>query len=146
VRWHRVFGGSEKAPEAEACESWLRRLDPTARLEFEADELGWYRAAGTGPAGKILIDRYLTREDSIRSELNSWAAWLESLGEHPRTVELMQQVITARQLFTVRSQTGAEPLCVDLCRWLGSQVEGIYQVDGCGFFGADGTLLVAEDG
>ena len=34
--------------------------------------------------------------------------------------------------------------CLALCRHLARETEGFYQVDGVGFFAADGTLLVRE--
>jgi hypothetical protein len=146
MRWYRVFAGREEAPGADAVENWFRSHDPSAQAVFDGDDLGWYRAQSAGAAGEIRIERYLTREEGIRNELNTWAAWLESLGERPNTVDLMRHIIETRQLFTVRSETGSDSLCESFCRWLGSQVDGIYQADGQGFFAADGTLLVAEDG
>ena len=33
----------------------------------------------------------------------------------------------------------------DVCRFLARATDGIYQIDGQGFFAADGTLLVTEE-
>ena len=37
-----------------------------------------------------------------------------------------------------------EGLCIALCRYLARETAGIYQVDGEGFFTADGKIIVAE--
>jgi hypothetical protein len=146
MKWYRVFAAGEEAPRADAVVAWLRTYDPSASPLFEGDELGWYRARYGGAVGEIVIDRYLTREEGIRGELNTWAAWLESLGDSQKAADLMRRVIETRQLFTARSEIGNDSFCASFCRWLAKEVDGIYQADGQGFFAADGTLLVAEDG
>ncbi len=55
----------------------------------------------------------------------------------------MQQMISTRQLFTVRGEDPA--LCRTLCHWLAAQTGGIYQIDGEGYFSAAGDLLARDE-
>lgn len=61
-------------------------------------------------------------------------------------------MIGTTQLFTLRvpeeedeeADGPAEDLCLAACRFLARETEGVYQVDGQGFFAPDGTLLLQE--
>jgi hypothetical protein len=44
----------------------------------------------------------------------------------------------------VGSEAVAKTLCVALSRFLAQTTQGVYQVDGEGFYDAHGTLLVGE--
>src|SRR5689334_1570405 len=112
----------------------------------------WYRVFGSldapvepGTVGPLLVERFGADEEGIRAELNSWAAFLETC-DGPHAVPLMERAIQTRQLFTIHDPAGdrPDPGCVALCRRLAAETAGFYQVDGVGFFDADGTLLVAE--
>lgn len=156
-QWFRVFGRNDVQLAPAALLEWLHGQGVEATANFRGDDLGWFEAnvrfdADTPP---LRIDRYLTKEDEIRGELNTWAAWLESTGDTPTHQRLMQHVISTTQLFTLHQpledadELESEPRvpyrCVDLCRLLARTTDGIYQVDHHGFFDADGTLLVAEE-
>src|SRR4051794_5583725 len=113
----------------------------------------WYRVFGssdTPPApvpagGPLLLERFTSEEEGIRAELNSWAAHLETCDHSPHHVRLMERAIQTKQLFTLESPSDApDPACVDLCRRLATETAGFYQIDGVGFFDADGTLLVED--
>ena len=155
--WYRVFGRTDLPVDSPALLEWLRARVPDATGHFRGDELGWFEARLQVPSlpGPLLVERFLTKEDEIRGELNTWAAWLESTGDSENHVKLMQQVISASQLFTVHQSPEndaddledarfVETLCLNLCQFLARSTDGIYQIDGRGFFAADGQLLVAE--
>ena len=155
--WYRVFGRNDSPLDSPALLEWLRAREPGATGHFRGDEFGWFEARLQIPsfAGPLLVERFLTKEDEIRGELNTWAAWLESGGDSDDHVRLMQQVIGTSQLFTIHQvpdDEAEEPedsnyvqtLCMNLCQFLARSTDGIYQMDGRGFFAADGRPLVAE--
>jgi hypothetical protein len=148
--WYRVFGTSPMHPEPSTLLDGLRARGFEAAGHFRGDDQGWFHAdlvpATGGPA--VEVDCYLSSEEGIRNELNSWAAWLEATGDENVHACLMQHLISTTRLFTVHSPEGrgnADPLCVALCELLAVPTAGVYQIDGRGFFAADGALLVAED-
>jgi hypothetical protein len=148
--WHRVFAAKEEAPTPAELSNWIKNLNPSALAAFHGDDLGWFRAElrNCDPGAAIEIERYVTREDGIRPELNTWAGWLESLGDKGPGVTLMPEIIAAQQLFTVRraqeDSAGKDDALVQICQWLAGFTAGVYQVDGRGFFSTEGELLVAE--
>jgi hypothetical protein len=145
--WFRVFGKSEAPLEMAALLEHLDALGLTVKGRFWEDDLGWFRAEFRPhpDAEPLLLERFLTDEEEIRAELNSWAAWLETREDCPHHARLMEQVIQTRQLFTMpRRGEGRDGFAVALCRYLASVTDGVYQVDGEGFFAANGTLLVEE--
>lgn len=145
--WYRVFGSSSVMPEPERIVEFLDRRISALACEFAADGSGWYQAELRVEDVALLLERYLADESGIRAELNSWAAWLETREEAPEHVRLMERMIQTAQLFTLQCDDPSESsdrVCVALCRFLAEQTAGVYQIDGHGFFAADGTLLVAE--
>jgi hypothetical protein len=82
--------------------------------------------------------------------LNSFAALLETCDYSPNSGPLMRHVIQCRQLVVVRKPVDArdEVLLERVLRLtlqhLAARTDGVYQTDGHGWFGADGTLLVQE--
>ena len=112
----------------------------------------WYRVFGSldtatadlGVSTPLTLERYRADEEGIRAELNSWAAFLETCAG-PHHILLMERAIQTRQLFTLHDPTGdADRACVALCQRLAAVTAGFYQIDGFGFFDADGTPLVEE--
>jgi hypothetical protein len=155
--WYRVFCHNEFPVDSPALLEWLRAREPAAIGHFRGDELGWFEARIDIPSlsSPLIVDRFLTNEDDIRGELNTWAAWLESTGETAEHARLMQQVISTAQLFTLHQGLDddaeesedshhIQTLCLNLCQFLARSTDGIYQIDGRGFYTADGKLLVAE--
>jgi hypothetical protein len=155
--WYRVFGHNDFPIDSPALLEWLRARQPDATGHFRGDELGWFEARLQFPAHAtpLLVERFLTKEDEIRGELNTWAAWLETADDGPEPVRLMQHVISTKQLFTIHQAVEddeeeledthtVQTLCVNLCQFLARCTNGVYQVDGQGFFAADGRLLVSE--
>jgi hypothetical protein len=155
--WYRVFAHNDFPVDSPALLEWFRARQSDATGHFRGDELGWFEARLQIPGfdTPLLVERFLTKEDVIRGELNTWAAWLESTGESPEHQCLMQLVISTKQLFTIHQAVedeeddledihNVQTLCVNLCQFLARSTDGVYQVDGQGFFAADGRLLVSE--
>jgi hypothetical protein len=147
--WHRVFGTSDSHPDPAALLAALRARGLEVTGHFRGDEQGWFGAALilAGAGGAVEVECYLSAEEGIRHELNSWAAWLEAAGEGAEQTRLMQHMISTTRLFTIRpaDDADAHALCVALCELLAGAIAGVYQIDGRGFFAADGTLLLPED-
>src|SRR5262245_49510681 len=146
--WLRVFGARDEVPAPAGIEGCLAGA---GSVSFVADESGWYRAdISAGEGSPITLERFLADEEGIRAELNSWAAYLETLDYSPHHVALMERTIQSRQLFTIRKpidhgdEAGIDRLCAALARRLAELTSGFYQIDGRGFFDAAGELLVAE--
>jgi hypothetical protein len=151
-RWFRVFGTSSGGPQPAALLEHLQGLGFPVTGRFQGDDLGWFRAELSHPeaAAPLALERYLSSEEGIRAELNTWAAWLESTGEGPVQTQLLQHMISTTQVFTLGPIDPGEiadldGLCLAVCRFLALATAGVYQVDGEGFFAADGSLLVPED-
>jgi hypothetical protein len=150
--WFRVFGIQDTPPAADELVEHLRGLGFHVEGHFTGDDTGWYRVDFTldGQQNPLRLERYEAKEDDIRDELNSWAAWLETVEEHPVVPHLMHQVVSSQQVFTFEcarhriEEPGVEKFCLALCQYLAKQTRGIFQIDQRGFFAADGKLLVKE--
>jgi hypothetical protein len=151
--WHRVFGTNDAGIEAAALLSAQSRhvgVEVTGR--FRGDDMGWFEAELGLRGTRLELQRFLADEDDLRDELNSWAAWLETVEDNPESPRLMRHMIATTQLFTLRRADRVahedaylvEELCIGLCQFLARTTQGVYQVDGKGFFDADGLLLVAD--
>jgi hypothetical protein len=126
----RVFGTLDTEPALEA-------------FSLQSDHRGWYRARRSTDTGTVAIERYLADEDGIRDELNTWAAWVEVASSGTVQERLMRHLIATKQVFVLRDPPAE--YAEELCRFLARATDGVYQIDGRGFFDADGSLLVAED-
>ncbi len=153
--WHRVFGRSQTEPDPAALLEHLRRQGFPVTGHFRGDDQGWFAAEITFEDGvtPMQVERYLASEEGIRAELNSWAAWLETLEENPHAGPLMQHMVGTAQVFTVRQPVRVSkvlrsaPHCWEACLFLAQATDGVFQIDGRGFFDAQGNLLVdAEEG
>jgi len=152
--WCRVFGSNQVEPEPAALLEELQRLGyDEVTGKFRGDEHGWFSAqiAFAPSLPPLEIERYLSTEDDIRAELNTWAAWLETLEENPHATRLMERIIRTTQLFTLRQLFRLMPVVNPghvnwtVSQFLARQTDGVYQVDGAGFFAPDGTLLVRKE-
>jgi hypothetical protein len=151
VTWFRVFGLSDVEPD---LRQWIDAVPVLAfhgAVQFQKGERGWWRAEIQVPEnrGSILVERFWRDEEGVREELQTWAAWLEICEGNPYRERLMQHMISTQQVFTVRPSDevgGAmiESLCVPLCQFVAGATKGVYEVDGRGFFDAEGSLLVQE--
>lgn len=138
---------NESAPAPGAFADHLRAKGHPVEVQTEADEQGWFHLELTSAGGIYLLDLYRS-EDGIRDDLNTWAAWLEENAGN-QAGPLMQRMIGTRQLITLRREdrsgdADARRFCHEVAGWLARQCDGIYQIDGQGFFDSAGTLLVAE--
>src|SRR5437879_733250 len=104
--WLRVFSIKEEAPKPESLLQHLQGQGFSVLGDFCGDALGWFRADFRleGEGEPIHLQRYLTTEEELRDELNSWAAWLEEAQETPHTRRLMQQVVGSNQVFTLQAE------------------------------------------
>jgi hypothetical protein len=142
AKYYRVFGTADAHPDPGAVENALRASGIDAAGEFRGDEDGWFHALIQGSGLACEVNCWLSTEEDIRRELNTWAAWVESTGDGPQQARLMGLIVTARRLYTA---SGDEALCLALARSLAEATAGVYQIDGAGFFERDGTLLLAEE-
>jgi hypothetical protein len=150
--WFRVFGTTDFAPEPAAVLEHLHKHGVEVPGHFGGDDQGWFRAdfVVEEEVEPLRLDRYLVGEEDLRDQLNAWAAWLESAESSPNAHRLMQHVIGAQQLFTMEcprhlyEENLVQNVCLGLCRFLAQQTAGVYQVDGLGFFAADGAMLLGE--
>ena len=118
---------------------------------FKGDDLGWTEGELHLPNGSpVLLARFLTAEDDLRDDLNAYAAELETMDYDPNNRMLMERVIQAQQLITIRRPVDhADEIRLDrlidlIVRYLVDKTTGMYQVDGHGWFAADGAKLLTE--
>lgn len=150
--WYRVFAlsGVEVPPAALAAH--LHAAGLPVEPHFAGDDLGWtggeLRLPGLNTP--VRLDRYLAGEDDIRDELNAHAAVLETCDYSPHAAALVAHVALTKQLVVLRQPVDAadevarDAVLLETCRFLAARADGVYQIDGRGWFAADGTLLVQE--
>ena len=142
--WYRVFSLSAREVPPSAVAGHLHALGTPAEPHFRGDDLGWTGGDLRFPGGAVVVlDRYLTDEDDLRPELNAFAAGLEEAN----ATELMRHVVQTQQLVTLRIE-GGEGLVnavEGVCRLLAAGTGGVYQIDGRGWFAADGTVLLSDE-
>ncbi len=150
--WYRVFGRSESDPHPAALTAHLHAAGVPVEPHFKGDDLGWTggELRFPGASTPIFLQRYLTGEDDIRDDLNAYAAELETCDYSPNNGMLMQHVIQTKQLITLREPLDAadevalEKVLVEACRFLAANTDGVYQIDGKGWFTPAGELLLQE--
>lgn len=150
--WFRVFGGNEVQPEPDGILAYLHARGYEAEGHFRADDDGWFEAVLdlTKIGVALRMNRFMAAEEGIRAELNNWAAWLETREDQPHSEPLMRRMIGVKQIFVwffpehLKNGGSLEKLCRQMCQYLAGLTEGVYQVDGQGFFDKDGVLLVPE--
>ena len=150
--WHRVFGKSEIEPGPSRLVEHLHAQGIIIEPHFKGDELGWtsgeLRLPGAGTP--IMLARYLASEDDIRDDLNAHAAELETCDYSPNHAQLMRHAIQTKQLITLRKpidvadEVTLERVLDESCRFLAQATEGVYQIDGRGWFAINGELLLQE--
>jgi hypothetical protein len=143
--WYRVFVASAAAPDPDALLALLNRFAP-AEGSFRADAAGWFHADFDCDDIPLSLDRYSADEEGVRQELNTWAAFVESLPGGADNAALMERLIQTAQLFALEGPPTARGrlLCVVVCDFLARLADGVYQIDGEGFYAADGRPLARE--
>ena len=150
--WYRVFGRDETLVPPSVLAEHLHAAGLPVEPHFRGDDLGWtggeLRLPGLNTP--VTLDRYLADEDDIRAELNAHAAELETCDYSPNAAGLVEHVALTRQLVVLRKPVDAsdevalENVLTAACRFLAARTDGVYQIDGEGWFAADGERLVQE--
>lgn len=150
--WYRVFGLSPTEVSPVLLAEHLHACGLVVEPHFRGDEHGWttgeLRLSGAGTP--IYLSRYLTSVDDLRHDLNAYAAELETCDYHPHHRRLMEHVIQTQQLIVLRRPADARDevavtaVLEQTCRFLATQTQGVYQIDGRGWFSTDGELLLPE--
>ena len=150
--WLRVFcPTTTEIPPAKIAGA-LHDAGFDVQPHFKGDELGWTTGElilgdVNSPIG---LARFLTKEDKLRDDLNSYAAELETATHSPHATGLMERVIRTAQLITVRKPVGhpndahLDRACEFLVKFLAQESQGFYQIDRQGWFESTGELLVEE--
>ena len=149
--WYRVFcrGGEEIKPSEVLAR--LQEKGVTLSGHFKGDDLGWTSAElqiGTGTP--LLVERFLTKEDDLRNDLNTWAAYLETLNYSEENVPLMERMIQTQQLYTIRepinhsNEIVVKEACRQLSEILAQSADGFFQIEDDGWYDAQGNLLIKE--
>jgi hypothetical protein len=125
----------------------LHNLGFPVEANFRGDEQGWFEADLASGRNHLRLQCFRVQEEGLRNELNTWAAWLETAENNSHQSRLMQHVIGTNQLFTLEISDGTSgaKLAVAICLFLARTTAGVYQIDGQGFFDADGSLLIPEN-
>jgi hypothetical protein len=149
--WYRIFGRADSRLPPAALLEHLSLGGFAVQAHFRGDDLGWTAAElRLDRGGPVYLERYLATEDNLRDDLNSWAAFLETCDYSPNSTPLMERVIQSAQLITLRKpidhadEVILDRLCLETCRYLASQCDGVYQIDYDGWFAADGAMLLKE--
>jgi hypothetical protein len=150
--WYRVFSLSDCPVSPAALAEHLHAQSLPVAPHFRGDDLGWTAGELVLPGGgtPVQLGRYLAKEDDLRDDLNAYAAELETMDFSPNSPRLMQHVVQTRQLVTLRrpldhaDEATLERLCLEVVRFLAAHSDGVYQIDGQGWFAADGALLLQE--
>ena len=150
--WYRVFSLSGQEPDPVRLLEHLHEASLRVKSKFHGDEQGWFALEMTlAPnVSNVVLERFHVETDGIRQELNNWVAWLETCDYSLNHQELMNHVIRSQQMFTLRkpldhsNEVLLEDTCTTVIRYVSDKTDGIYQVDGEGFFHPDSTLLLQE--
>jgi len=150
--WYRVFGKFESETSLAALVASLHAAGLAVEPHFKGDDLGWTSGELRLPEGgtPVLLERYLASEDDIRDDLNAYAAELETFDYSPNHRLLMERAIQTKQLIVLRSPLDtpneiiAERVLIHTCQFLALLTEGVYQIDGRGWFAANGEMLLQE--
>jgi hypothetical protein len=149
--WQRVFGRSDKGLTPAQIAERLAEAGHACAPHFKGDDLGWTSGELQFASGSpVLLARYLTKPDDLRADLNAFAAELETMTYSANAPPLMERVIQTQQMVTLRKpfdhrdEVKLDAICELLMRSLAAACDGVYQIDGKGWFAADGEVLVQE--
>ena len=146
--WFRVFLLQEDGPKPYGIMECLQSLIPEVKGKFRTDEDGWFQLILDHPSiGELTIDHFLTSEKGVRSEINTWAAWLES----KQQFDLMERIIQVKQILSFEVTPEMDDNVSDalvykrLALALAALAEGFVHMDGVGFLEPDGTVLIEDE-
>jgi hypothetical protein len=146
--WFRVFLLQEDGPKPSEIMECLQGLIPEVNGKFRTDEDGWFQLILSHSAvGELILDHFLTSEKGVRSEINTWAAWLES----NRQFDLMERIIQVKQILSFEVTPEMEDNSTDtlvfkrIALGLAALAQGFVHMDGVGFLESDGTLLIEDE-
>jgi len=146
--WFRVFLLQEDGPKPSEIMECLQDLLPEVNGRFRTDEEGWFQLILTHPSvGELVLDHFMTLEKGVRSEINTWAAWLES----NKKFDLMERIIQVKQILTFEVTPEMEDNVLDTLVFkhiafkLAALARGFVHIDGIGFLEPDGTLLIEDE-
>ena len=149
--WYRVFCRSTDSLDPRELVARLATPGRPVRGAFQPDDRTWSSGAlQLGSGTPIYVERFGTAEDDLRNDLNTWAAYLETLDYSPNHTRLMEHVVQTQQLFTIRkpldhpTESAVDDLCRGLCGELATAGDGIFQIEDEAWYSADGTLLLQE--
>ncbi len=150
--YYRVFGTTEAQVAPSQLVEYLHAQGLPVEPHFKGDDLGWTRGELILPGGHspIMLERYLTDEDDIRDDLNAFAALVETYTYSPNATLLMERIITTQQLIVFRrpidhaNESRLDATLQATVQFLAQQTEGVYQIDGAGWYSADGAILITE--
>ena len=149
--WYRIFCRDEVEVKPAEMLSLLGELASRVTPHFKGDDLGWTAAELFVEVGTpIFAERYLTKEDNLREDLNTWAAWLETQEISPHYVMLMERVIQTKQMITLRkpidhpNEDLMDEICTALSKAICQRADGIYQAENIGWYSATGEELLKE--
>ena len=149
--WHRVFGLKSNEVSPRQLTEHLHRLGIAVEPHFKGDDLGWTAGELRLPGGSpVRLERFLTSEDEIRRDLNTFAAEIETMTFAEHRQRLMQHCIQTEQLIVLRrpvdhsDDATLDTVCIEALQLLATHTDGIYQIDGEGWFAADGKCLLQE--
>lgn len=149
--WYRLFCRSENEVKPSVILAGLGEFATRVTPAFKGDDLGWTSAELLVEIGTpIFVERFLTKEDDLRADLNSWAAWLETQEFSPNYAKLMEHVIQTQQLITLRKPIDhpndglIDDICTKICQTICQLTDGVYQAEDVGWYSADGVELLTE--
>jgi hypothetical protein len=149
--WSRIFSRLAANPDPALLLESLQASGFQVQSHFRGDDLGWFGCEfHLGEGTPIFLERFLSKEDELRDELNTWAAWVEAQDYEPNRFSIMERLIQSHQLFTLRKpidhadEVTLDRFCDAVVNWLATQTDGLIQIDGKGFFDASGRLLLEE--
>jgi hypothetical protein len=152
--WWRVFGKADSRPEsASTLIDAIKAVSPQAATNVTVDnDKRWINLAVnvSDDETPVYLERLHHSDEGIRGELQAWAAWLETCDYSPNHQALMTHMIETHQVFTLRKPVDqaneilVERVCLAICRYLADECDGVYQIDGQGFYSAEGALLLQE--
>ena len=146
--WFRVFLLQEDGPKPSGIMECLQSLIPEVKGKFRTDEDGWFQLIiDHSSIGELIIDHFLTSEKGVRSEINTWAAWLES----KQQFDLMERIIQVKQILSFEVTPEMDDNVSDslvykrLALALAALAQGFVHMDGVGFLEPDGTILIEDE-